>query len=577
MTLWTVILLGILILCVTMYDLRTGIIKLTTDDRTYADLTAELGKKIKFKDVQAENEPEMKYDAEAENDESEAHNREENEGETHNREENRGQPAAEDSITHEDREQGVKDTEDEEDGNDKLVENFSNGDGDQEETASADNVEYKANSKLDSKKAASKNATSKKKKKVTKGKLNDDLNDSFAEVSHYLSETYDKKKNFEEELKSELLGKYTPASAEQKQKLDKAKTVTKKSGTIKEGTMEDWKQKLGYSEDQEVDFDSIEPLVVKEQHYAQVPYEFLSENKALKFRIYTHNVKNGGHDDLVEGEQPWESRLSQIVSSIRFNSQMNTIVTLQEVYKFQLDDIMKSLNEYSEVESSAWKSCGTGRINGDSIGEYVPILYKDSEWDLVFSDTVWLNEKDERVAYVGWDAAYLRIVTYVTLRHKETGYHLNIFNSHFDHVGPVSRIGSAKIITDKMKEINDWPSIFCGDLNSDPQDDAYGFLIRKYEDAANLVTGPSWYGHSGTTVTGFNGDVIRNGGQNIDHIFVPKDSIKVSDNLECTDSETSSKTRLRLLDFGLLHSKFGGAYMSDHRPLVADMLLEICP
>lgn len=294
--------------------------------------------------------------------------------------------------------------------------------------------------------------------------------------------------------------------------------------------------------------------------------------KPFNFRLYSHNIKNGGHDVLVPGEESWKGRYRQIINSIKFNSRPNTIVTLQEVYKFQMLDIMEELNKFSPQE---WSYFGEGRIDGKDIGEFVPIVYKSSEWDLVFNDTIWLNEKDTRVAYEGWDAKYLRILSYVTLKHRQTGNYINVFNTHLDHTGPLSRVGSAEIITKHMNLINKWPSFLCGDLNSEPKDDAVAVLKHSLINSADHVTPFNKYGHEKSTVTGFDGLVLTAGGQSIDYIFVPRYTRKIVDETDCAfkHKESHEEMVLTLEQYGMLHSKYNGIYMSDHRPIVADFLL----
>ncbi|KAG2731224.1 hypothetical protein G9P44_005640 [Scheffersomyces stipitis] len=292
------------------------------------------------------------------------------------------------------------------------------------------------------------------------------------------------------------------------------------------------------------------------------------------FRIYSHNVKNGGHKALVPGEEPWTKRFRKITASIHFNAQRDSIVCLQEVYKFQLNDIMKELNRYSPNED--WKYYGVGRIDGMELGEFVPIIYKESEWELVFSDSLWLNEKNTRSSLTGWDAQYPRIVSYVTMKHKGSENYINVFNTHLDHVGEKSKIGSVKLIGQTMKSINSWPSFLCGDFNTEPDDAAFKQLEESFSDVSTLSTPFNRYGHEKSSVTGFEGEVLLQGGQSIDYIFAPKYTAKMSDKPQCDSIDVNSaanKLFLRLQGFGMLHSKFGGSYMSDHRPIVADFSL----
>mmetsp|Transcript_4422 Transcript_4422/g.4881 ORF Transcript_4422/g.4881 Transcript_4422/m.4881 type:complete len:614 (+) Transcript_4422:161-2002(+) len=322
----------------------------------------------------------------------------------------------------------------------------------------------------------------------------------------------------------------------------------------------------------------LKPVTIKEKPFAEVPEKF-DEIQPLNFRVYSHNVKNGGHDILVSGERTWAERVNEIASSIAFNARHDAIVALQEVYKFQLDNLLSELNRYSPQNQPEWAAYGAGRIDGRNIGEYVPVLYKTSEWELVFSDTMWLNEKNPRTSLEGWDAKYLRICSYVTLKHKRTENYFNVFNTHFDHVGELSRIGSASMIVQKMNEINKWPSIFCGDLNAEPTERTYQLIVEDYKDVSRLTTAFNRYGHSKSSVTGFGGEVLLQGGQNIDYIFAPGYTTKINQEDVCDaqsrpEDSPEANLSLKLQAFAMLHSKFNGAYMSDHRPLVADFILE---
>lgn len=327
-----------------------------------------------------------------------------------------------------------------------------------------------------------------------------------------------------------------------------------------------------------LDNSAIKPVTIKEKQFAEVPAKF-DEIEPLNFRVYSHNVKNGGHEVLVPGERTWAERANNIATSIAFNARHDTIVALQEVYKFQLDDLMSELNRYSSPNQPEWAAYGAGRIDGRNIGEFVPVLYKTSEWELVFSDTMWLNEKDPRKSLEGWDAKYLRICSYVTLKHKRTENYFNVFNTHLDHVGELSRIGSASMIVQKMNEINKWPSILCADLNAEPTERSYELILKEYKDVTKLTTPFNRYGHTMSSVTGFGGEVLLQGGQNIDYIFTPGYTVKANYQHICSkqskpEDSPEDHLSLKLQAFGMLHSKFNGAYMSDHRPLVADLTLE---
>lgn len=349
------------------------------------------------------------------------------------------------------------------------------------------------------------------------------------------------------------------------EELERAKTIMEEP---KEG--EETTTKLGVPDPNNSKFP---PVTKNKPELPQIPLVGTKDKlKRFKFRIYSHNVKNGGYHSLVPGEQQWSDRLIPLVASIKFNTfPDNSIVTLQEVYKFQMLDILKELNRH---EPGKWDYYGKGRIDGEEIGEFVPIIWQPTEWELVYSDTMWLNDKDPRTSFEGWDAVYARIVSYVTLRHKATDNYINVFNTHFDHIGQEAQVGSAKLIIDTMKELNLWPSFLSGDLNIEPNLDPYKVLNNYLLNTANLATPFNKFGHFKSTVTGFEGEVLLDGGQNIDYIFAPKYTLKMdSDENTKGAGELTTDISLKLYQLGMLHSKFNGKYISDHRPLVADFIM----
>ncbi|RCK56041.1 hypothetical protein Cantr_05843 [Candida viswanathii] len=317
--------------------------------------------------------------------------------------------------------------------------------------------------------------------------------------------------------------------------------------------------------DQQTD-DSRNKLGVPTTLNSTHPSDF-NNIKPFNFRIYSHNVKNAGNHDLVPGELDWTERLVPLTASMRFNTMAeNSIITLQEVYAFQMQDILTRLNHQ---EPDKWTYYARGRIDGDEMGEFVPILWQDLEWELVYSDTMWLNEQDPRSSLQGWDAVYSRIVSFVTLRHRKTKNYINVFNSHFDHIGVEAQIGSAELILKKMSELNKWPSFLCGDLNFEPNLEPYKKLTKQLVSSSELDGYK--HGHSHSSVTGFKGEVLLDGGQNIDYIFAPK--YANTNDAESTGDLEPKNVDLRLYQFGMLHSKFNGRYMSDHRPIVADYIV----
>ena len=160
--------------------------------------------------------------------------------------------------------------------------------------------------------------------------------------------------------------------------------------------------------------------------------------------------------------------------------------------------------------------------------------------------TFWLSETPEKPSK-GWDAALNRICTYVLLKDKKSKKKFWVFNTHFDHVGDTARMESAKLIIQRINDLN-WdnaPVFLTGDFNLLPESDAIKFLSLKMNDAKS-VSRLTPYGPEGT----FNGfKVCENPHKRIDYIFTSPNNIVV-------------------LKYGVLAEVQDLRYPSDHFPVL---------
>lgn len=321
------------------------------------------------------------------------------------------------------------------------------------------------------------------------------------------------------------------------------------------------------------DFDPFEVAKMPEVEIPPIPLATIEQ--PFQFRVYSHNIKNGAHAEYVKGEQPWEERRADVAASIRMHARDSAVVVLQEALLFQLEYILEQLNLFAP-KGRKWAAYGGGRIDGRSIGEHVPVLVREDQWEVPYHDTFWLNEENTRMALTGWDAKYPRICTVATLRHRASGAYINVFNTHFDHKGSDARIQAALLIVERMETLNEWPSLLTGDLNLTPNEDCYETLAESLTDVRTLTAPYNRYGHRLFTVTGFLGG-RGTVGQRIDYIFVPKYASRLSQKpCGLRDGKKPGPLYLQVQEYGLLHSKFGGTYMSDHRPVVVDFELGSC-
>lgn len=188
----------------------------------------------------------------------------------------------------------------------------------------------------------------------------------------------------------------------------------------------------------------------------------------LDIQIYCHNIRQDT-TNLLPGEQPWRIRKTGICHSILAQCKLYpTIIGLQEVKHHQLTDIMAALGP-------EWTYFGVGRDDGGVQGEYSPILFNNTEWSLINGHTYWLSDTPD-VPSKGWDAKLPRIVTFVTLQHR--GHkRIQVFNTHYDHIGKTARVQSSLMIMRLMQQCSD-TAVVCGDFNSEPHQEPYRTFVE---------------------------------------------------------------------------------------------------
>jgi len=238
--------------------------------------------------------------------------------------------------------------------------------------------------------------------------------------------------------------------------------------------------------------------------YSYMFPSFLIMNFSLKneLTVISYNIR---YDNPNDGENQWKYRKERVANYIK--EIRPDIIGMQEVLDPQLVFLDVSLTEFSFV--------GVGREDGKTKGEYSPILYNSNSLSLLQTDTFWLSETPTVIS-VGWDAALERICTYAQFEHKETGQKFWVFNTHFDHIGELARIQSAKLINQKVKmlNMNNSPVVITGDFNLTPDTAPIKIFQNAYKDVMQKTPANA---NNYATFTGF--DKLSNGEDRIDYIF----------------------------------------------------------
>jgi endonuclease/exonuclease/phosphatase family metal-dependent hydrolase len=257
-----------------------------------------------------------------------------------------------------------------------------------------------------------------------------------------------------------------------------------------------------------------------------------AQNSWTKFMTY--NIR---YNNPADGLDAWDNRKAELIRFVE--SQNPDIIGFQEVLVEQLKEVQAGLNPTGRK----YEWVGVGRDDGNVKGEFAPIFYDGNRYKKISSGHFWLAPNSE-YPQLGWDAACIRICTYVVLKDLRNGETFSVFNAHLDHVGSVARAESAKLMQRKMKEIHPkGKHVLMGDFNADLTDSAFsGF--RSWENSRKDF-GPKEY-----TYSTFDPTVL--GGPVIDHILF--------------DFRVSNKQKARIL-----RPMFKNRYLSDHFPVVWDV------
>lgn len=255
-------------------------------------------------------------------------------------------------------------------------------------------------------------------------------------------------------------------------------------------------------------------------------------------RVMSYNIRYDSKSDAAKGHG-WQVRKPEIVKLLNFYQP--DIIGMQEVLKNQLNDLAEALPSYQSV--------GVGRDDGKEKGEFAPILYDATKFELEKSGTFWLSKNPEEPGK-SWDAALPRICTWAILKEKSSDKEVHFFNTHFDHVGVEARKESAKLILKKIREIsggNDF--ILTGDLNLTPDTEPIKIFVAAPEvndskEEAEITLGPKG------TFSGFElGKLPLD--RRIDYVF--------------TSTNFNAKSNL------VLNTTYGNNYPSDHLPVMVDL------
>jgi endonuclease/exonuclease/phosphatase family metal-dependent hydrolase len=254
-------------------------------------------------------------------------------------------------------------------------------------------------------------------------------------------------------------------------------------------------------------------------------------------RVMSYNIRV----DVPTDNPTWAERRPHMAAQIAFTDP--DLLGVQEAHS--------AMVQYLADQLPAYDRYGLGRDDGGPVGETTTIFWRRDRFEPVRTTTFWCSPTPG-VPSKGWDAAYPRTVTQVVLRDRRDGRLLDVRNTHFDHVGVVAREQCAALVAAMPAvEIDGAPAqvILMGDFNTGQGTTPYQRIVATGLRDARAVS-PVVFGPQGT----FNAFDLAsdNNGVAIDHVFIG-DGLSVE-------------------RFGVLTDSFGGRVISDHFPLVVDIV-----
>ncbi|TPX34648.1 hypothetical protein SmJEL517_g02683 [Synchytrium microbalum] len=160
------------------------------------------------------------------------------------------------------------------------------------------------------------------------------------------------------------------------------------------------------------------------------------------FNIVSYNIRYGNAND---GGNSWEFRRDAFYRNIQ---KLNPdILCLQELVEFQKHELLAGVRALG-IE---YDCVGRARGHHPDEGEYSPIMYKPSVFELVSSGTFWYSDTPDTPGGNTWDSGLPRICTWAVLNLKAepSAPPVIVYNSHFD-LSVISRKRSFPLLLSKI-------------------------------------------------------------------------------------------------------------------------------
>lgn len=259
----------------------------------------------------------------------------------------------------------------------------------------------------------------------------------------------------------------------------------------------------------------------------------------LQLTIMSYNVRYNTPKDSVNAWEYRKEKVAEVIASNKID-----IAGLQEPWYDQITDLEKLLPDYSWI--------GWSRDDGKIKGEFTPVFYLKTKFDVLEKGVFWLSSTPEIPGSIGWDEKLPRTAIWVLFREKSSGRQFLFFNTHLG--GNQARTEGAKLLKMKIDEMaKELPVIVTGDFNSKPESEPVQIMLGKndrvvLEDSFNKALKRNNEIYTDYWFDGENKDLKR-----IDYIFVNE--------------------KVKVYYHEIINKRMGRYYPSDHLPVKAEIEL----
>jgi endonuclease/exonuclease/phosphatase family metal-dependent hydrolase len=181
-----------------------------------------------------------------------------------------------------------------------------------------------------------------------------------------------------------------------------------------------------------------------------------------------------------DGDNHWDKRRELLLDTVR--REQPDLLGTQETLALQRDYLAENLDGYEAL--------GVGRDDATERGEMTAVLWKKERFEKLDAGHFWLSETPDKIGSKGWDTSLPRMATWLKLRDRRQPDARPIFwlNTHFDHVGKIARVESAKLMRQKLLTLGkDCALVMTGDFNSAEDSAAYRELFGEVAGQASPV------------------------------------------------------------------------------------------